>query len=80
MLLLSFGSFLLGLLLKVLGEADGGADGVLVPGLARVVSRRVALVALGVLFTENRRTTGGGDMFNIIDTMHLTSPPPSDRS
>lgn len=32
-----------------LGEADVGADGVLVPALSGVVSGRVALVARGVL-------------------------------
>lgn len=44
---------LLGLLLEVLGEADVGADGVLVPGLSGEVAAGVALVAVGVLLTTS---------------------------
>lgn len=46
----SLSGLLLGLLLKVLREADVRADGVLVPGLSRVPAAGVALVAGGVLF------------------------------
>lgn len=41
-----------------LGEADVGADGVFVPALSGVVSRRIALVSGGVL--SRKETTAQG--------------------